>query len=395
MLIFIGALMIVGLVILHELGHFYAARKSGVEVEEFGIGFPPKAKSLGTKNGTEYTLNWLPLGGFVKLKGEHDSDDATGSYGAASIGGKIKIMSAGVIVNFLTAIFLLTIVAAVGLPQALEGQFYVDSDSKIVTQDTIASFVAEDSPAATAGLEAGNVLLSIKDIDCDQDCDYTIDKSSNLGGITESLAGKETQLSYRERGSDAIIISDNITLRGKQEVEQSRADSKACFELVETNGEGTCEQSKGYLGVVSSDYVERRATWSAPIVAVAVTGQFTKATFVNLGTVVSDLFKGDTEQASQQVTGVIGIGYILSELSSQGFMSILFLTAVISLSLAVMNILPIPALDGGRLFVTLLFRAIKKPLTKETEEKIHGTGFMMLMLLFVLITVVDVQRFII
>ena len=106
------------------------------------------------------------------------------------------------------------------------------------------------------------------------------------------------------------------------------------------------------------------------------------------------MFKGDTATASEQVTGVIGIGYILGQLSAQGIISVIFLVAVISLSLAVMNILPIPALDGGRLFVTLLFRAFKKPLTKKTEERIHGTGFVLLMLLFVLITVVDVQRFI-
>ena len=94
------------------------------------------------------------------------------------------------------------------------------------------------------------------------------------------------------------------------------------------------------------------------------------------------------------MTGVLGIGFILGELADRGFMSVIFLTAVISLSLALMNILPIPALDGGRLFVTLLFRLIRKPLSKDLEEKIHGSGFALLMLLFIAVTVLDVQRFI-
>src|SRR6056297_1594742 len=102
LLIILGALSLVGTVILHELGHFYAARRSGVEVDEFGIGFPPKAKTIGHKNGTEYTLNWLPLGGFVRLKGESDSDTSPGSFGSARLRDKVKIMLAGVAINLIT-----------------------------------------------------------------------------------------------------------------------------------------------------------------------------------------------------------------------------------------------------------------------------------------------------
>jgi regulator of sigma E protease len=109
---------------------------------------------------------------------------------------------------------------------------------------------------------------------------------------------------------------------------------------------------------------------------------------------LSGLFRGDTAKATEQVSGVVGVGYIFSSASFLGPVFMLMIVAVISLSLAVMNILPIPALDGGRLFVTLLFRAMKKPLTQKTEERIHGTGFAILMILFVLITILDVQRFV-
>ncbi len=379
MLILLGILMLIGLVIFHELGHFWAARRAGIEVEEFGIGFPPKAKTIAKKNGTEYTLNWLPLGGFVKLKGESDSATEKGSFGAAKLSDKIKVMVAGVIMNIFAALFILTIVAAVGLPKVLDNQFTVASDTKISKQYIIAGFVGEGSPAEQAGVEAGDIIRSIEQkSDCVADCDlFSFTESSQLSVATKSLAGKEVTISYEKRNGETKIAETKLL--GTEEVEASK----------------NSDDPKGYLGVVPSDYSETRSTWSAPIVATVFSGQVVQETFKSFGSIFKDLSKGDASTAKEQVTGVVGIGYILSELSSQGFISILFLTGIISLSLAIMNILPIPALDGGRLFVTLLFRALKRPLTKETEERIHGTGFALLMLLFVLITIVDVQRFII
>jgi len=398
MLIIIGVILLLLLVITHELGHFYAARKAGVEVEEFGIGFPPKAKSLGKKNGTEYTLNWLPLGGFVKLKGEHDSDTTKGSYGSASLKNKIRIMLAGVVVNAFTAVFLLTIIAAVGLPKVLDNQFTVASDTIIVQQDVVANFVAPDSPAKSAGMEAGDKIISIADRDYDcQACLEPVDassteikQSSDLSIATKKYQGRDVSIKIVREG-EAMVLTTKLL--STDEVEASRKAAEACQKTL-PEIEPNCPVIKGYLGVVPTDFIKQRSTWSAPVVAVVFSGQVVQETFRQFGNIISDLFKGDTSTAKENVTGVVGIGYILGELSRQGFMSILFLTAMISLSLAIMNFLPIPALDGGRLFVTLLFRGLKRPLTKETEERIHGTGFMLLMVLFLLITVVDVQRFI-
>ena len=162
LLIIVGALMLIGLVILHELGHFYAARKSGVDVEEFGVGFPPKAKTLGVKNGTEYTLNWLPLGGFVRLKGEHDSNTGKGTYGAALLKNKVKIMVAGVVVNAVTAVILLSIVAAVSLPKVLgDKQFSVASDTHITKHDVVIAYIVPGSPAQKGGLDLEDKLISV------------------------------------------------------------------------------------------------------------------------------------------------------------------------------------------------------------------------------------------
>ncbi|MCA9323777.1 site-2 protease family protein [Candidatus Saccharibacteria bacterium] len=382
MLIILGVVLLISLVIVHELGHFWAARRAGIAVEEFGLGFPPRAKVLTEKNGTKYTLNWLPLGGFVKLKGEHDSDTTKGSFGAASLTHKVQVMVAGVIMNVLAAIVLLSIIAAVGIPKVLPGQFSVPSDTKVIQHDVVIA-VQPGSPADKAGLKGGDKILSIYDKTCGGQCIDKIEASEDLKPITKKLAGKEVVVVYNEAGKeyqdDYEHSYASVTLLSEEEVQASK----------------NTDEPKGYLGVIPSDYIKQRSTWSAPLVGAATTGQFFWETLKGLGGIIADLFQGQGSQAKEQVTGVVGIGYVLNELAKQGFMSVLFLTAIISVSLAVMNILPIPALDGGRLFVTLLFRLLRKPLNKDVEERIHGTGFALLMMLFLLITVFDVQRFII
>lgn len=367
-LIILGALLIIGIVILHEMGHFFAARRAGVEVEEFGIGFPPRAKTLGKKNGTEYTLNWLPLGGFVKLKGEHDSDTEPGSFGAARLRDKVKIMVAGVVVNALTAVVIFSVISLFGLPKVFENQFAIESDNTIVTQEVIIADVSEDSPASQAGIEQRDELIRISGSES-----FEINTSEDLLVATEALEGQQVEVTFVRDGEE---FTESATLRGQAEVEASRQT----------------DEPIGYLGVVPVEYVEQRATWSAPIVGIVFTGQVTVETFNVFGEIIADLFRGDTSTAQENVTGIVGIGDALGQLSEQGLKSVLLLIALISLSLAIMNILPIPALDGGRLFVTLLFRGLRKPLTQNMEERIHGTGFALLMLLFVLITIVDVQR---
>src|SRR5690606_28379603 len=128
----------------------------------------------------------------------------------------------------------------------------------------------------------------------------------------------------------------------------------------------------------------RRSTWSAPLVAVGTAGQFTWLTLNGIGIAIGDVFRGDSGKAAAQVAGPVGIFVLLKDGSYLGVEFILMIIAVISLTLAIMNALPIPALDGGKLFVTLLFRALKKPLSPRTEDLIHGTGFVLLMALFVL-----------
>lgn len=366
----IGLLLFVGLVVLHELGHFILARRNGVDVEEFGIGFPPRAKLLKKRKGTEYTLNWLPLGGFVKLKGENDASDEPGSFGAASLGAKVKIMLAGVAVNLVTAFVLLTLVAALGIPKLLDDQFTIASDTKIVRQDVLVGYVEPDSPAAKAGLQARDRLVALGPLEHSRQ----ISRATDVSGVTRQYAGQPIAVTYRRNGQQQQATAQ---IRPHAEVEASKKT----------------DNHKGYLGIVPSEYTLQRSTWSAPIVAAGLIRQFTAETFKGIGSAVAGLFRGDTAAATEQVSGPVGVFVILRDGSLLGYEFILLVIAVLSLTLALMNVLPIPALDGGRLFVTLLFRGLKKPLTKSTEDVIHGTGFAVLMLLFLLITVVDVRRF--
>lgn len=380
-LLIIGLLLFVGLVVVHEFGHFIMARRNGVEIEEFGIGFPPrlwKKRVKSPKGDYDFTINALPLGGFVKMKGEHDADTKPGTFGAASLGGKVKIMVAGVAMNLVAAFALLTLLALIGIPKLIDNQFTVASDTHTVKQQVFIGYIEPDSPAKSAGLmvrdqlqsivQVGKPTIEIKDIESFPD-------------ITKQLAGQKVLIRYERNGEQH---QDLVTLRTNEEVEASKKEAEATHDD---------NKIKGYLGVAPTEYVIQRSTWSAPIVAGGLIKQFTELTFKGLGNALSNLFRGDTGKASEQVAGPVGIFVLLKDGSLLGYQFILMIIAIISLTLAIMNVLPIPALDGGRLFVTLLFRAVRKPLRPKVEEIIHGTGFALLMLLFILITVVDVKRF--
>lgn len=366
-----GLLILVVLVVIHELGHAIVARRNGVVVEEFGIGFPPKAWGKKLKNGVLFTLNWLPLGGFVKLKGEHDSASKKGDYGAATLWQKTKILFAGVAINWLFAIILLSILAVTGLPKILPNQFTIASDTTEINQPVEITDLLEGYPAAAAGFEVGDKILAVEG--------KPVTSGAELIETTRDRRGETVTLSYERAGQTA---EKDVTLRDSEEM---------------------------VFGAALGQRSLTRSTWSAPIVGVGTTLQFTWVTFEGIGKLFANLASGVVLQlggeeskqkadehlasVSQSVAGPVGIlGTIFPAAESAGLTQLVFLTAIISLSLAVMNALPIPALDGGRWFVTVVFRLLKKPLTKEREEKIQGAGFMVLMGLIIVITIADVAK---
>lgn len=370
--VLIGLIILVFLVVIHELGHAIVAHRNGVVVEEFGIGFPPRAWGKKLKNGTLLTLNWLPLGGFVKLQGENDAASKKGDYGAASFWVKTKILLAGVLVNWLMAVVLLTGLAVTGLPKILPNQFSVASDTVQVTEPVQLMSLVKNSPAEQAGFQSYDKILRFDGKD--------VKTSTQLIQFTKDYRGKTVDIIYSRNDEEA---QKTVTLKNNKEAN---------------------------FGASLSQQQRSKSTWSAPIVGVVTTGQFTLATLQGLGDLLVNLGKGVVlqlspdsavrKQASEElqtvgnsVAGPIGIlGVIFPSAQKAGATELVFLTAIISLTLAVMNVLPIPALDGGRWFLMALFRALKKPLTKEREEKIVGVSFMVLMVLIVIVTVSDVGK---
>lgn len=370
-LLILGLALFVLLIIVHELGHFWVARRGGVEVEEFGIFFPPKLWGRKTKKGWLFSINALPLGGFVRLKGEHDADTEPHSYGAAKLSTKVKILVAGVAMNLLIAFIMLTALAWLGMPQLVNNQFSVKSDTHVVKNEVLVGYVEPGSPAAKAGLKSSDELTAIG---IPGQRLTLITSADRLPSITKDYAGKQVEVLYIRDKNPAKVTT---TLLSQQTVAASQNSNNP----------------KGYLGVSPTQYTLQRSTWSAPVVAAGLIGQFTALTFHGLGVAIMGLVHGNTAQAESQVSGPVGIFEILKSGTLLGYQFVLMIIAVISLSLAIMNILPIPALDGGKLFVTLVSRAIHKPLTEKVENWLYGAGFALLMVLVILITVSDVRKF--
>lgn len=399
--VIIGLIILMLLVVAHEFGHFMMARRNGVKVNEFGIGFPPRMIAWTKKeveingekrlkwiripkeewkdkqDGLVFSLNWLPIGGFCSMDGESAADKRKGTFGASSFWAKTKILFGGVAINWLVAFVILTILAFTGMPQFLENQFYLGNDAEVVEVErgVIVKEVLDDSPAAKAGFEREDKIIKVGDTEV-----KTSEEVINFG---KEHAGKEVKYTIK---------------RGDQTQELA----------VKLNG----SDEKYSLGVSMATYGQSliRSTWSAPIVGAGLTLQLTGETFKSLGDLLWNLVSGVIRQFSfddavreegrndigvvgDSVSGPVGIiGVIFPTFASTGVTNLAFLAALISVSLACMNILPIPALDGGRWLLIAIYKLRRKELTKETEEKIVSRAFMMLLGLIVLITILDITK---
>ena len=405
--IIVGLLILMLLVTGHEFGHFIAARRNGVDVEEFGIGFPPRAIAWRKVNGkwrrlkkSEWkkmpgkglvlSLNWLPIGGFCQMKGESDADTEKGSFGASSFWAKTKILFAGVAMNWLMAFVILTVLALFGMPHFLENQFEMEGDTKtvVITPVTIGE-VKAGSPASKAHLMEGDVVLQMRSLGCeDESCEASdgervfIDVPQDLLDFDAKYAGQTVYMTYERDGETGMV-----------ELELNEADAEYI------------------LGAGISGNAIYRSTWSAPIVGFMTTAQITGETFKGVGQLLWNLVTGvvkqlnffdqsaresgaeAVKQAGDSVSGPVGIiGVLFPNMLSTGFGNLMFLTALISISLACMNVLPIPALDGGRWLLIFIYKLRKKKLTKEVEEKIVGRAFMTLLIIVAVVTVIDILR---
>lgn len=383
----IGIILFVSLIVVHEYGHFVVAKRNGVEPEEFAIFFGPTVYKRVTKSGYLFRINTIPLGGYVKLKGEHDSDTEPGSYGAASLWVKTKIMLAGIFNNFVLGVLLFAILALIGLPNIIPNQFTIKSNQKTTQHATTyveVGQVMKNSPASKAGLKVGDDINYIG-VNGDMMKISTVD---SLQTTTEKFAGQKVTIDYTRNNKKEVTTT---TLNTKAEVQSSK--------------------QKVYLGVAIGAYNSgvtlNRYTWAAPLVALGLTKQVLVLSYHGLGEVVKGLGgivagattrnsaarKNAQTSASNQVVSPVGLVIILKDGSAIGFQFMLFIIALISITLAIMNILPIPGLDGGRLWFTLGSRAIKRPMSAGTEEMINAVGIICLLVLVGFAVYVDIKRF--
>lgn len=354
------------LVILHEAGHFFAARRCGVEVEEFGFGLPPRAVTLFTWKGTRFSFNWIPFGGFVRLKGESAEEEhelrAPGTIGGASIPARILILSAGVIMNFLLAIALFTVGFSAGrwIPT------YVTFEEMLAAADRgdiamepaiLIDGISPDGTAAAAGVPASSILVSV---------DGTPIRLPSQ--VADLQAGKE-KVTY------VLLTGSGFTQ--ERTVEVAVADGKTGVALVPFPRQ---------LSAPTHSIGE------AVSLALRETGIMTVQTVLGIAQLFTSLAKTGT--VPQGVTGIVGIAQLTYASVQEGFMTYLRLVALLSLSLAVLNILPFPALDGGRLAFVLVEWLRGKAANRTFELATNMIGFIVLIGLIVVITYFDIVRLI-
>lgn len=422
--IVVGLLCLMFLIVAHEFGHFITARKSGVRVKEFGIGFPPRVFAwLITKDKTGkrkwqklpktdwekdqksliFSINALPIGGFCAMDGESDSDTEPGTFGSVSYWKKTLILFGGVAMNWLIAFLILTALAWTGLPTILENQFTIKSDEHIKIVDPVTvTEVLKDSPADKAGFKEDDIIAYASEHAEDDDI-YSVFSSQDVINFNDSHAGETVVYRIKRQICDVQCIKAPCpcTIKG-QEPTYTEHIIEATLNPADSD----------YLLGITMNYgsLKTNYTWSAPIVGAGLTAQITGETFKGLGKLVVDLFTGAIHQvspdattrqegreqvktATEGVSGIVGIigGYFPSLVQSGPSLVFLFM-AVISISLACMNVLPIPALDGGRWFMITLARLRHKKLSKETEQNVVAKTFIFLLILMAVITVMDIIR---
>ncbi|MEI6690845.1 MAG: site-2 protease family protein [bacterium] len=353
------------LVILHELGHFVAAKIFGVKVEEFGFGIPPKALTIGRRGETEYTLNWLPLGGFVRLYGEQGELSAIEELNPLSrkkafthkpSWQRAIILFAGVAMNLSIGILLFSVIYTVlGVP-------------KQVGQQILISEVVPETPAALAGLKMGQIVVKVGDT--------AIDSSDSFVKVIGENRGKIVNLYVRE------IQPDGTT-----------SQSSTVIPIMPRQNPPV---GQGALGVAVSDVpimiYEKKPWYSAPYYGVVegVKESYLWGKEIGKGIIAlfANLLRGHVPVGLSGPVGVVKAG---NEAAVSGIMVYLRFVAIISINLGIFNLFPLPALDGGRLFFLIIEKIVGKKRVGKVEPWVNGIGFFMLIGLLVFVTYLDLR----
>lgn len=349
-IIFIIVLSI--LVFVHEVGHFWTARRFGIKVEEFGFGLPPRIFGFKFKE-TIYSLNWIPVGGFVKIKGENgEAKEEKDSFASRSVWKRAVILAAGVLMNFILCVVFLSIGFGIGMPTAIDDF----SQGAIISNRSIQIMeVLDKTGAKEAGLRPGDYLVSVDSqrfVEFEKMRDYLADKKDKIVDLKIKRGGEEI--------AKQVKISEF---------------------------EGTVG-----LGVALAETAIVRYPWHLAV------WEGMKATWfwlLMIGAAFVALIRNLFIQAPVpiEISGPVGIAVMTGQAAKLGFIYVLQFTALLSLNLAIINILPFPALDGGRILFLIIEKLRGRAVKQQWENLAHNIGFALLMLLVVLITYRDLARY--
>lgn len=354
--IIIAFISLIGLIILHEFSHFILAKKFGVRVEEFGIGYPPRL--FGKKIGdTVYSLNLLPFGAFVRMPGEIEHLEDSKSFFKKPIWQRALIVFAGVLSFWIIAAILFSIVMALGAPTAISDE---ESNGFLNPKVQVAA-VASDSPAEKAGIKVGDIIREIKTSKLDI---KKVDKVKEVQEFINLSRGEEITLKI-ERGKE-IFTTSLITRSSPPSGEGPMGVS-----LIRT-------AIKGY------------PWWQAPFQGVIATFNLTTAVIQGYIQAIINVIKG--VPSGVQMMGPVGIFSMFTQVSQLGINYFLQFVAIIAIYIAIFNILPIPAVDGGKLLFLGIEAARKKPVSQKVEQNITTFFFSLLILLMIVVTIKDVMR---
>jgi regulator of sigma E protease len=332
---FIAAIFVFGLLILvHELGHYYAARLTGIKVLELAIGFGPKLTGW-SKNGIDYSIRVFPLGGFCRMLGENPEEaEEPDSFPQKPALSRALVLVSGALMNLVLSIvvFFIIFFFITGVP---------GYDSSAI------GYIIEEAPAEEAGLQEGDKIISINGIEVDEWHDVL------------------REISSRPEEKINLLVARNGT--------------ELSYELVTVVSE---ETGSGMIGI-GPEMPRFRFLTSL------------KISLERFAMVIGSIFQVFTGQAPLDVTGPVGIIFVIGEVAQTGFVNLLLLMALISISLGIMNLLPIPALDGGRLFFLLVEVVRGKRIDPDKEGFVHFIGFALLILLILFITYQDLLRWVI
>jgi regulator of sigma E protease len=359
-------LIISFLVIIHELGHFIAAKWSKVKVDEFGIGYPPKAFRLFRWKGTDFTINWIPFGGFVRMQGEEgktEKTDLKGQFYQTSVFRKLVIILSGAAVNFIFGVLAFAIVfSKMGIPEIIP-------DARI-------GEVSSGSPAEQSGMSANANIIGFQLVDGNK---------VNINSVEDIIK----QISDNKGKTVKIFTSGSCEALSCEEIERE-------FEVYLRTDEET-PPNQGSLGIVFNQIVYTHySAWEMPLKSVS----YGLEQAMYLGEQIVQAFSGivvdifTKGKVSGDVSGPVGIVHQAQSfgIMDGGFLTLLSFAGMLSINLAVMNVLPLPPLDGGRALFIMLELIFKKKRIQKIEGYLNYGGYIFLLGLIVFITFKDILR---